>query len=199
MPQADMNSILFWLSPLFHLLFNWQLCRSFQLTGSGGLRLVSFGNVEFSKFYTHHRQPKLWGDLMIMLTSRGFHTLSSRLGIRETIYHLFHYASLHSAEDKWSNNNCSEIFVCFCSGASILFMVVFGETAIRCCLKETSSVTPQRNSVTWIFTNITLANQTNPHKNSNLKGQCWWILIWCHNRLNAESWMCKIILIACVL
>ena len=27
---------------------------------------------------------------------------SSRLGIRETIYHLFHYASLHSAEDKWT-------------------------------------------------------------------------------------------------
>ena len=37
-------------------------------------------------------------------TSRASHiftiTTLSRLGIQETIYHLFHYASLHSAEDK---------------------------------------------------------------------------------------------------
>ena len=133
MPQADMNSILFWLSPLFHLLFNWQLCRSFQLTGSGGWRLVSFGNFEISKFYTHHRQPKLWGDLMIMLTSRGcgFHTLSSRLGIRETIYHLFHYASLHSAEDKWTNN-CSKIFTWNLNDKKTLQINFFCLFLLRC-------------------------------------------------------------------
>ena len=33
---------------------------------------------------------------------KRFHTLPSRLGIQETLYHLFHYASLHSAKDKWT-------------------------------------------------------------------------------------------------
>ena len=36
------------------------------------------------------------------LQQQHFHTLSSRLGIKETIYHLFHYASFHSAKDKWT-------------------------------------------------------------------------------------------------
>ena len=33
---------------------------------------------------------------------KRFHTLPSRLGIQETLYHLFHHASLHSAKDKWT-------------------------------------------------------------------------------------------------
>ena len=39
------------------------------------------------------------------------HLISSPVGIRETIYHLFHYASLHSAEDKWTI--FVYMFVCF--------------------------------------------------------------------------------------
>ena len=47
--------------------------------------------------YMYFSQP-----LHTYLQQQHFHTLSSRLGIKETIYHLFHYASFHSAKDKWT-------------------------------------------------------------------------------------------------
>ena len=37
--------------------------------------------------------------LLTYLQYLHFHTLPSHMGIKETIYHLFHYSSLHSAQD----------------------------------------------------------------------------------------------------